>query len=147
MNPTAARNFFTALEEAGRSPNTIRHVKLVLAAMFTMAVAEGYLDVNPFHDVKTPKVGGPRPVKIATTDQYLKVRACLPTKAARVFSTFMVSSGLRLCEAIAVRPMDIDFDTCILQVTRSIVKVSRGHHRRARRFSCGSTRRTAAGAS
>jgi integrase len=134
MTRRAARNFFTALEEAGRSPNTIRQAKVVLAAMFTMAVSETYLDVNPFHDVPTPKVRGPRAIKIATTDQYLQVRACLPTKPAQVFSTLLVSSGLRFCEAIALRPMDFDFDTCILEVARSIVKVSREHHPKGKTF-------------
>lgn len=75
-NRTVARNYFTALEESGRSPNTIRQAKIVLAAMFTMAVGEGYLDANPFHDQKTPKVGTARAIKVATTDQYVKVRAC-----------------------------------------------------------------------
>lgn len=133
-NRTVARNFFTALEEAGRSPNTIRQAKVVLAAMFTMAVSDGYLDLNPFHDVKTPKVPGPRAIKIATTDQYLKVRSCLPTKAARVFSTLLVSSGLRFCEAIGLRPMDFDFGACMLEVARSVVKVSRDHHPRGKTF-------------
>jgi hypothetical protein len=84
MNRAAARNFFTALEEAGRSANTIRQAKVVLAAMFTMAVSDEYLDVNPFHDVKTPKVPGTRAIKIATTDQYLKVRTCRPSGSMRL---------------------------------------------------------------
>jgi integrase len=137
MTRMAARNYFTALEEAGRSPNTIRQAKVVLAAMFSMAVADGYLDANPFHDVPTPKVPRPRSIKIATTDQYLKVRACLPTKAARVFSTLLVSSGLRFCEAIALRPMDSDFEACMLEVSRSIVKVSREHHPQGKTFLVG----------
>ena len=61
--------------------------------MFGMAVADGYLDYNPFHDVKIPKVPGRRAIKIATPEQFLKVRACLPTKPAQVFSTLLVSSG------------------------------------------------------
>jgi site-specific recombinase XerC len=99
-----ARNYFTALEEAGRSANVIRQAKVVLAAMFSMAVSDGSLDVNPFHDVKTPKVAGRRAIKIATSEQHLKVRGCLPTKAARVFSTLLVSSGVRVCEGIGLRP-------------------------------------------
>lgn len=134
MNRLAARGFFTALEEAGRSPNTIRQAKVVLAAMFTMAVADGYLDANPFHDVKTPKAGGPRAIKIVTTGQYVKVRDCLPTKPARVLSTLLVSSGLRFCEAIGLRPADLDWDTCILEVARSVVKVSRKHHPQGKTF-------------
>lgn len=134
MNRAAARNFFTALEESGRSANTIRQAKVVLAAMFTMAVSDGYLDVNPFHDVKTPRVPGRRAIKIATTEQYLKVRGCLPTMSARVFSTLLVSSGLRFCEATGLRPADFDFDACILDVARSVVKVSREHHPQGKTF-------------
>ncbi len=57
---TVARNYITALQEEGRSANTIRQAKVVLGAMFGMAVADGYLDYNPFHDVKIPKVPGRR---------------------------------------------------------------------------------------
>jgi hypothetical protein len=38
------------------------------------------VDYNPFHDVKIPKVPGQRAIKVATPQQYLTVRACLPTK-------------------------------------------------------------------
>jgi hypothetical protein len=43
--------------------------------------------------VKIPKVPGRRAINIATPEQFLKVRACLPTKPAQVFSTLLVSSG------------------------------------------------------
>ena len=131
---TVARNYFTALEEAGRSANVIRQAKVVLAAMFTMAIRDGYLDFNPFHDVKTPRVPGRRAIKVATAEQYTKVRGCLPTKAARVFSTLLVSSGARVCEGIGLRPDDFDFDACILEIARSVVKVSREHHPQGKTF-------------
>jgi hypothetical protein len=43
---TVARTYVTALQEEGRSANTIRQAKVVLGAMFGMAVADGYLDYN-----------------------------------------------------------------------------------------------------
>ena len=102
--------------------------------MFGMAVADGYLDYNPFHDVKIPKVPGRRAIKIATPEQYLKVRGCLPTKSAQVFSTLLVSSGIRFCEAIGLQPADFDFEAGILEVARSVVKVSRQHHPQGKTF-------------
>lgn len=131
---TVARNYITALQEYGRSANTIRQAKVVLGAMFGMAVSDGYLDYNPFHDVKIPKVPGRRAIKIATTEQYAKVRACLPTKPAQVFSTLLVSSGMRFCEAIGLEPSDLDFEAGILKVARSVVKVSREHHPQGKTF-------------
>jgi integrase len=106
----------------------------VLGAMFGMAVSDGYLDYNPFHDVKIPKVPGRRAIKIATPEQYLRVRACLPTKPAQVFSTLLVSSGIRFCEAIGLQPADFDFETGILEVARLVVKVSRQHHPQGKTF-------------
>lgn len=96
--------------------------------MFGMAASDGYLDFNPFHDLKTPRVAGSRAIKVATQDQFLKVRASLPNVPCKVFSTLMVSSGVRFCEAIGLRPGDFDFGACLLEVTRSVVKVSRKHH-------------------
>ena len=86
MNKAAARGYFTALEEAGRSPNIIRQAKVALGAMFTMAVADGYLGDNPFHDVRTPKVRGPRAIKIVTSGQVADavLRACAAPPAGRV---------------------------------------------------------------
>jgi integrase len=131
---TAARNYITVLEEEGRSANTIRQAKVVLCAMFGMAVADDYVDYNPFHDVKIPKVRGRRAIKVATPEQYLTVRACLPNKPAQVFSTLLVSSGIRFCEAIGLQPDDFDFEAGILEVARSVVKVSREHHPRGKTF-------------
>jgi integrase len=131
---TVARNYITALQEGGRSANTIRQAKVVLGAMFGMAVSDGYLDYNPFHDVKIPKVPGRRAIKIPTHKQYLKVRACLPTKPAQVFSTLLVSSGIRFCEAIRLQPADFDFEAGVLEVARSVVKVSRRHHPQGKTF-------------
>jgi integrase len=133
-DPTVARNYITVLEEEGRSANTIRQAKVVLCAMFGMAVADGYVDYNPFHDVKIPRVPGRRAIKVATPEQYLTVRACLPNKPAQVFSTLLVSSGLRFCEAIGLQPDDFDFEAGILEVARSVVKVSREHHPQGKTF-------------
>jgi integrase len=83
-----------------------------------MAVADGYLGYNPFHDVTIPKVPGRRAIKIATPEQYLKVRACLPTRPAQVFSTLLVSSGMRFCEAIGLQPADFDFEADLLLMSR-----------------------------
>ena len=105
-----ARNYVTALQESGRSANTIRQAKVVLGALFSMAVSDGYVGYNPFHDLKIPKVPGRRAIKIATTEQFLKVRACLPTRHAQVLATLLVSSGIRFCEAIGLQPDDFDFD-------------------------------------
>jgi integrase len=79
-------------------------------------------------------VPGRRAIKIATPEQYSKVRACLPTKPAQVFSTLLVSSGMRFCEAIGLEPDDFDFEAGILEVARSVVKVSREHHPQGKTF-------------
>jgi integrase len=107
---TVARNYIMALQGAGRSANTIRQAKAVLGAMLGIALADGYLDYNPFHDVKISKVPGRRAIKVATPEQYLKVRSCLSTKPAQIFPTLLVPSEMRFCEAIGLQPADFDFE-------------------------------------
>jgi site-specific recombinase XerD len=125
---TAARNYVTALIEEGRSPNTIRKCKVVLGALFAMAVAEGYLDENPFHDLSTPRVKHAGAIEVMTQPQFVKVRKALPNAPLRVFATVLVSSGIRPCEARGLRPEDFDFGASVIKVNRSVVSVSRENH-------------------
>ena len=41
---------------------------------------------------------------------------------------------MRICEAIGLRPQDLDVDACVLDVARSVVKVSRKHHPQGKTF-------------
>jgi integrase len=51
-----------------------------------------------------------------------------------VLATVLVSSGIRPCEARALRPQDFDFDAGVIKVERSIVSVSREHHPEGKTF-------------
>jgi site-specific recombinase XerD len=128
FSQTAARNYATALIEEGRSPNTIRKCKVVLGALFAMAVAEGYLDENPFHDLSTPRVKHAGAIEVMAQPQFVKVRKALPNAPLRVFATVLVSSGIRPCEARGLRPEDFDFGASVIKVNRSVVSVSRENH-------------------
>jgi integrase len=46
----------------------------------------------------------------------------------------LVSGGIRFCEAIGLQVADFDFEAAILEVARSVVKVSRQHHPRGKTF-------------
>ena len=45
-----------------------------------------------------------------------------------------MSSGIRFCEAVGLQPADFDFEAGILEVARSVVKVSRQHHPQGKTF-------------
>ena len=62
---TVARNYITALLEAGRSANTIRQAKVVLCATFAMAVADGYAS-NSRRVRASPQGSGSRRAFIAS---------------------------------------------------------------------------------
>ena len=51
-----------------------------------------------------------------------------------MFSTLLVSSGLRFCGAIGLLPSDFDFEAGILEVARSVIKVSRQYHPQGKTF-------------
>jgi integrase len=92
---------------------------------------EGLQPIPRREDPQGARAGG---IKVATPEQYLTVRACLPNKPAQVFSTLLVSSGIRFCEAIGLRPVDFGFEAAILEVARSVVKVARQHHPQGKTF-------------
>src|SRR5450756_2178445 len=88
MNRTAARNYFTALEKAGRSPNSIRQAKIVLAALFSCPVSSSAPTVirpfrrPPFRAASSsPATANFRTSRIATSashDVRLSSRCALP---------------------------------------------------------------------
>ena len=131
---TVARNYITVLEEEGQvgehdPPGQGRIVRDVRHGR-----GGRVRGLQPVPRREDPQVSGRRAIKVATPEQYLTVRARLPNKPSQVFSTLLVSSGLRFCEAVGLQPDDFDFEAGILEVARSVVKVSREHHPQGKTF-------------
>lgn len=104
--PVHVRQWVTKLSAAGVSPAQVRHLKIILSAVFTTALNDFVVLLHPCKGVKTPTV----PVKgyrILTPAEFEALLAALPSDTARLFIEVSMGSGLRWGELIEMRPTDL----------------------------------------
>lgn len=131
--PTHVRQWVTEMDAAGVSPASIRHVKIVLSAIFTTALNDFIIAIHPCRGVRSPTV----PVKeyrILTPEEYARLYEALPNEASRLLVEVAIGSGLRWGELIELRVCDIHIGTGILTITRSVVELSPKFHPAGERF-------------
>lgn len=131
--PTHVRQWVTEMDANGVSPASIRHVKIVLSAIFTTALNDFVIVIHPCRGVKSPTV----PVKayrILTPEEYASLYAALPNDATRLMIEVAIGSGLRWGELIELRVRDIHIASGILTVSRSVAELSPKFHPTGERF-------------
>ncbi|WP_269442739.1 tyrosine-type recombinase/integrase [Jatrophihabitans cynanchi] len=131
--PMHVRQWVTELSDAGVSPAQIRHLKIILSAVFTTALNDFVVALHPCKGVKTPTV----PVKeyrILTPAEMRALQEALPSGVARLLIQTAIGSGLRWGELTELRPMDLDRPSGILTVRRSVVELNPAHHPDGGRF-------------
>src|SRR5581483_10419917 len=104
--PIHVREWVTELSDSDVSPAQIRHVKIILSAVFTTALNDFVVVLHPCRGVKTPTV----PVKeyrILTPTEFEALLAALPSDTARLFVEVSIGTGLRWGELTELRPADL----------------------------------------
>ncbi len=113
-----------ALKKQGKARNTINIQRVVLRSIFHEAIVhEKYgkvIRINPVAEAKLPK-GLPEPkTREAPEDDVIQA---IQDSAGRVkfgdFALFLMSTGMRRGEALAVQWQDINFDTGMISVSKS----------------------------
>jgi integrase len=131
--PTHVREWVTERVAAGVSPATIRHTKIVLSAIYTTALNDGVVPLHPCRGVKTPTV--PRKAfRIVTPDQFDTIYHAIPDEDSRLLVEVAIDSGLRWGELTELRASDLDPDSRILTVSRSVVMLNPKFHPTGDRF-------------
>ena len=118
------RKMFDTLQSEGVSPSTIAHLKTALSYLFRQAVDDEVIQVNPAHRIKTP-TSRPDPTYTLEAKDFSKVLKKLPTEGSRLFSRFLVGSGLRFGEATELRVKDFNFQSKEVYVRRSVSDVGK----------------------
>jgi len=90
----------------GSSPSVVRLARLVLAVTCRRAMALGVLDRLPTDGVRTPRPVA-APTRVLTPQEFIAVRAAMPTPGASLLAELLVRSGLRLGEALALVAGDL----------------------------------------
>jgi integrase len=105
-----------AMEAAGKQPRTVRGVYRVMARLFAAAVDDRRIASSPCRKVSLPRVDDTE-VHPPTVEQIAAMVDAVPERF-RALVVLLAGSGVRIAEAIALRPSDVDFLRRTLRVER-----------------------------
>jgi integrase len=131
--PTHVREWVTELSASGVSPAQIRHLKIILSAVFTTALNDFVVVLHPCRGVKTPTVAV-KEYRIVTPAEFEALLAGLPSNTTRLFVEVALGTGLRWGELTELRPADLHMPSGIVTVTRAVAEVNPAHHPTGERF-------------
>src|SRR6266700_1465053 len=132
--PEHVRQWVTSMKGNGASARTIEYCKRsILNAIFTTAMVDEVITIHPSHGVKTPPVPE-KPRRIITAAQFDRLYQALPDADTQLLVETAIESGMRWGELTEIRVRDLDFETCILTVSRAVVELTRDEHPDAGRF-------------
>ncbi|WAX56602.1 site-specific integrase [Jatrophihabitans cynanchi] len=107
VKPSDVKHWTKTLKVAGRSDSYVYALHSRLSQLFSDAVHDGIMPRNPCSRRTSPGTGKPRPY-VATTAQVWALYYAVPD-GIRPAILLGAHAGLRLAEAAALRPEDIDF--------------------------------------
>ncbi|AXQ51873.1 integrase [Gordonia phage Catfish] len=110
-------------EEDPLAPSTVRKCYYLLSASLKAAVAAKLIPANPCAGVKLPKIG-PTPDRYLEDDEYQAVRLALD-EDDQLVTDFLVGTGLRLGEMLALHWEDVDLDRREVRVAWAYDPVAR----------------------
>lgn len=125
--PMHVRQWVTELAAGGVSPAQIRHLKIILSAVFTTALNDFVVAIHPCRGVKTPTV----PVKeyrIVTPAEYERSATALPSDTSRLLVEVSIGTGLRWGELSELRRRGLNPLPGILAVTRAVAEINPKYH-------------------
>lgn len=112
-------NHLTSAKAKGYSATVVNTIRSIYRMIFDYAIANDYAQYNPVASVRLPK-GLKRGKRVAPTDDQMKL-ICASTGAPfGLFPFFLLCTGLRKSEALALTWSDIDFDSREISVTKSL---------------------------
>lgn len=112
-------NHLTAAKAQGYSATVVNTIRSIYRMIFDYAVAHDYAQYNPVLSVRLPK-GLKRGKRTAPTDQQIKTIFANVDQPFGLFPVFLLCTGLRKSEALALTWEDIDFKLKQITVTKSI---------------------------
>ncbi len=119
ISPGDIDRLYKILEAKGYSHKTISMYKSVLNQIFSLALIKGYVSSNFILSVPLPK-GLPKTKRKIPKDEELKT-VTGHWKGFELLPYFLLYSGLRISEALALTDKDIDFDNKTITVNKKIV--------------------------
>ena len=100
----------------------------ILNMIFKFAVIEEYVDDNPCTYITVPKTHGSKKRRAPTSDEIIKIKANIDVEyksfPVGFLAVFLLYTGCRKGEALALRYGDIDYTEARIHVTKSLYYVN-----------------------
>jgi integrase len=116
---------------ADHGPAAAKSTRSVLSGILGLAVRHGLLSTNPVRDAPARRTGrSPRRPRALSVDDVDLLRTRLAADATAVrrdlpdLVDFLLGTGLRIGEACALRPLDVDLAAGTLTVTGTVIRES-----------------------
>lgn len=112
-------NHLTAAKAKGYSATVVNSIRSLYRMIFDYAVANDYAQYNPVTSVRLPK-GLKRGKRVAPSDDQIKTIFANVDAPFGLFPLFLLCTGMRKSEALALTWDDIDFKHKEISVTKSL---------------------------
>lgn len=120
LRPLDIQRYITSLEKQGFSRSTITRELSVLRMVLAHAVLAGDIDVNPAAEVKASRGLPGKKREALTEEQEAIVRETWKGTPFGLFALFLLYSGLRKGEALALSYSDIDRKAGVIRVNKKL---------------------------
>lgn len=112
-------NHLNSAKVKGYSATVVNSIRSLYRMIFDYAVAHDYAQFNPVSSIRLPK-GLKRGKRIAPTDEQMKSIVSATNEPFGLFPFFLLCTGMRKSEALALTWDDVDLESCEISVTKSL---------------------------
>lgn len=123
ITPPLIQSWVNDASKNGLSPRSVVKYHALLHKIFSRAVVDRVIPLNPCTHTALPKVVK-KPKRIVTVAQFNKILTEIPARY-RMLVLLAIETGMRWGELIALRPTDLDLKKGIVTVRRTIVEVAK----------------------
>ncbi|WP_242943080.1 tyrosine-type recombinase/integrase [Hydrogenoanaerobacterium saccharovorans] len=129
IKPNDIKSFIVKFSKqgGGRAQKTVRTQLLVLNLIFTKATVDGDIDFNPCENVSIPKNLSKKKRSMPSDEDIQKIKNNVDAPFG-LFPYFLLYTGCRKGEALALQFKDIDFNNKIIKIEKSVYFESNQPH-------------------
>lgn len=119
IQPLDVQAVLDKMQRQGYAKSTITGRKITASLIFDYAVLHGLLQFNPAKATRVPKA--PRQPRTPPSEADLARIAAAPDSFWKRYYLFLMYTGLRKEEALALTKADLDFENCTVNVNKVII--------------------------
>lgn len=119
VNAQSIVNHLNSAKVKGYSATVVNSIRSLYRMIFDYAVAHDYAQFNPVTSIRLPK-GLKRGKRVAPTDEQMKTIVSNVDAQFGLFPFFLLCTGMRKSEALALTWDDVDLEQNEISVTKSI---------------------------